>query len=107
MTRRSPRTLEDGTRIYSNYTRYTPVPLEQRKKGVRKPADPRAVRFRGDWYLPLALLLDEVRTMPETRPDTDAYDHMVKPRKCMCVPCQRPEAKKWQEKWRKERGLRS
>jgi hypothetical protein len=97
--------LEDGTRRYSNYTRYRPVPKEQRKYAVRKPDVPGAVRFHGAWFLPLPLLAMEERVFPETRPDTDAYDHMGKPRKCRCVPCQRPEAVKWQDKWRKDQIL--
>lgn len=92
--------LPDGTRRYSNYSKYTPKPLEERTYKVRKPDHPQAVRFHGQWFIPLELLSDEYRTMPETRPDTDAYDHMVKPRKCRCVPCQRPEARAWQQRWR-------
>lgn len=97
--------LEDGTRVYKNYVKYKPIPAEQRKYAVRKPDDPSAFRFRGEWFLPLPLVDDEARSMPETRPDTDAYDHMVKSRKCRCVPCQRPEAAKWQAKWRKDMGI--
>ena len=107
MTDRGPiKILDDGTRIYLNYARYTPMPDELRTNKVRKPDVPGAVRFHAEWFLPLDLLPNHLRLMPETRPDTDAYDHMVKPRKCMCVPCQRPEALKWQNKWRKERGLK-
>jgi hypothetical protein len=106
VTDRGPiKILEDGTRIYSNYARYTPMPDEQRTNTIRKPADPGALRFHAQWFLPLDLLPDDLRLMPQTRPDTDAYDHMAKPRKCMCVPCQRPEAVAWQEKWRKDHGL--
>jgi hypothetical protein len=65
--------LPDGTRVYTNRTSYTPVPPEKRKYGVRKPADPRAVRFSGDWYLPLDVLPEEERVMPEsTRSDRSA-----------------------------------
>jgi hypothetical protein len=97
--------LEDGTRVYKNYVRYKPVPLDQRKYKVNKPDDPSAFRHHGYWLLPLPLIDDEARSMPETRPDTDAYDHMTKPRKCKCVPCQRPEAVKWQDKWRDDMGI--
>lgn len=69
MTHRPIRELEDGTRVYADYHRYTPVPPEQRKYAVRKPDDPRAVRWRGDWLLPLETLPDEDRLLPATRPD--------------------------------------
>lgn len=102
MTHHPVVTLEDGTRRYSNYTKYRPKSQEERKYKVRKPEHPQAVRFHGVWFLPLELVVDEARVMPQTRPDTDAYDHMVKPRKCRCVPCQRPEAVEWQQKWRED-----
>ncbi len=63
--------LEDGTRVYSNYTSYTPVKAEDRVYAVRRPSDPRAVRFRGDWFVPLDLVPDDRRTMPPTRPYRD------------------------------------
>lgn len=107
MTYHAVRQLDDGTRVYSNHTRYTPVPVEQRKYKVRKPDHPGAVRWHGDWLLPLELMTDEDRRMPQTRPDTDAYDHMTKPRKCRCDVCRRPEAQRWKDKWRAEHGLRS
>lgn len=97
--------LEDGTRVYKNYVRYKPVPLEQRKYRVLKPDDPGAVLWGSVWFLPLVVLPDEQRVMPETRPDTDAYDHMGRWRPCKCEPCLRPTALKWQKKWRKERGI--
>lgn len=93
----------DGTRVYSNHTRYKPMPDSQRKNSVRKPEDPGAVRWYGEWLLPLDLLGDDQRVLPETRPDTDAYDHMTKPRRCRCYVCLRPEAKKWKRQWRKDR----
>jgi hypothetical protein len=97
------RTLPDGTRVYSNGTRYKPKPVEERKYGVRRPDDPRAVRYKGDWFLPLLLQPDDKRVMPLTRPDSDAYDHMDKPRKCRCDVCKRPEALRWKRKWRRDR----
>lgn len=100
------RVLDDGTRVYANYHRYKPKPPEERAYAVRKPDDPRAVRFHGAWFLPLEVLAEERRTMPATRPDTDAYDHMDKPGLCRCDVCQRPEAERWRRKWRRERGLR-
>lgn len=93
----------DGTRVYSNYTRYKPMADERRKNSVRKPQDPGAVRWYGEWLLPLDVLPDDSRTLPETRPDTDAYDHMTKPRRCKCKVCKRPEAKEWKKLWRRDR----
>jgi hypothetical protein len=68
--------LEDGTRVYENGHRYKPVSPEKRKRAVRKPDDPRAVRWRGEWLLPLELLDEAARTMPPTRPDMDAKGHV-------------------------------
>ena len=56
----------DGTLVYTNYLRYKPVPVEQRKYKRHKPDDPRAVRFHDTWYLPLELLPDEERVLPDT-----------------------------------------
>lgn len=95
MTHHEIKVLADGTRIYSNHTRYTPVPEEQRKYMRNKPDDPRAVLWSSRWWLPLDLLEDGDRSMPETRPDTDAYLHADKPRKCRCAVCRRPESKRW------------
>lgn len=68
--------LEDGTRVYSNYTKYVPVPDAERKYRRRKPDDPRARRWGGEWLLPLELTPDDQRVMPKTRPFTDAWiDH--------------------------------
>ena len=69
MTHHEIRILEDGTRRYSNGTRYKPKADEDRTYTVRKPADPRAVRHGGEWLLPLDVLPDSERTMPPTRPD--------------------------------------
>lgn len=98
------RVLEDGTRVYASYHRYKPVPPEKRKYGVNKPDDPRAVRFHGKWFLPLPLLVGSDRVMPETRPDTDAYDHMATNILCRCVPCMRPQAKRWRQKWLRDQA---
>lgn len=102
MTRSPVVILEDGTRLYSNGTKYTPVPAEQRKNSVRKPEDPRAVRWKGDWLLPLDLLVEDQRQLPETRPDSEAYDHMVKARRCRCAVCRRPEARRWKRMYRRQ-----
>jgi hypothetical protein len=92
--------LEDGTRVYSNYTRYTPVAEGERKYGRNKPDDPDAVRWYGTWLLPLELLAHEERVMPETRPDTDAYVHMsYRGWRCRCDVCKRPEADRWKEQY--------
>lgn len=66
--------LEDGTHQYSNGYKYKPVAAEDRKYKVRKPDDPRAVRFRGDWFIPRDLLDEEMRIMPPTRPDSDTSE---------------------------------
>lgn len=102
MTHREIKVLEDGTRVYADYHRYTPKPLEERKYAVRKPDDPRAVRWGGQWLLPLEVLPEADRTMPETRPDTDAYDHAAKKRRCTCAPCRRPTAERWRKKWQRD-----
>jgi hypothetical protein len=65
----SVKVLEDGTRVYSNRTTYTPIPPEQRKKISRKPDAPGAFRFNADWFMPLPLIPEEQRSLPETRPD--------------------------------------
>jgi hypothetical protein len=94
--------LEDGTRLYSNGTKYTPVPAEQRKKLRRKPTDPSAVRWAGEWLLPLDLLEEDQRQLPETRPDSLAYDHMARAYKCRCPVCKRPEARRWKRLYRRQ-----
>jgi hypothetical protein len=94
--------LEDGTRVYSNGTRYRPKTPEERVNQVRKPAVEGAVRWGGTWLLPLPLLPAGDRLWPETRPDTDAFDHAFKPRRCKCRVCKRPEARKW-----RRRGLKT
>ena len=92
----------DGTRVYTSYVRYKPKATEDRVYKKRKPDDPRAMRWRGNWLLPLDLLGEDQRQMPTTRPDTVAYDHMAKPRRCRCDVCRRPEAKRWKLLWRRE-----
>lgn len=99
MSQHPIQTLEDGTRVYSNGTKYTPVSAERRKYRVRKPPVAGAVRYQGNWYAPLELRPVSAREWPRTRPDTDAYLHMTKPRKCRCEVCQRPEAQRWKDKW--------
>lgn len=66
MTHHEIRILPDGTRVYSNGTRYRPMPDKERINKVRKPDDPRAFRIGGRWYLPLDLLPDEEREMPDS-----------------------------------------
>lgn len=83
------RVLPDGTRVYSNYTRYKPLDPAQRVNGVNRPDDPRAVRFHTRWFLPLDLLPDTSRQMPETRPDDQTLEHRAS---CRCSVCTRPQA---------------
>lgn len=92
MTHRAIRVLEDGTRVYASYHRYKPLEGDERKYGVNKPDDPRAVRFYGKWFLPLDLVPDDERVMPETRSDEEAYYHGLKTQLCRCHVCLRPEA---------------
>lgn len=85
---------DQGRRIYHSQPRrapYKPVADEDRKYRVRKPDDPRAVRFGGDWFLPLEVRPEEERVMPETVADADIRSHGIK---CRCVPCQRPNSKR-------------
>lgn len=107
MTHHLVRVEPDGTRVYSNYTRYRPKPRSERKYAVNKPDDPRAVRFHGQWYLPLDVLPDEARVMPATRPDCQAYEHMSSNLLCRCQVCLRPTAARWQRKWRRDHGLQA
>ena len=104
MTHRPIRVEPDGTRVYADYHRYKPKADHERVYARRKPDDPRAVRWHGEWLLPLETLEDGQRAMPETRPDSDAYDHM--PRPCKCDVCRRPAAERWRRRWRKDHGLR-
>ena len=89
MTHRPVRILEDGTHVYKDYQRYTPVPLEKRKYGINKPSDPGAVFYGRTWYLPIPVIPDEDRQMPETRPDSETLEHWAG---CLCDVCQRPGA---------------
>lgn len=106
MTHHPIKILEDGTRVYSNYTRYKPKPAVERKYKVRKPDVPGAVMYNKEWFLPLPVLPEDDRDMPDTRPDTVAYDHMEKRAKCRCEVCTRPEAQPWKDKWTRD-GIRS
>lgn len=106
MTHHPIRTEPDGTRVYSNYTRYRPKAAQERLYARRRPEDPRAVRWKGDWLLPLETLPDAARgPLPATRPDSDAYDHMSTNLLCRCQVCRRPEAERWRRKWRRDHGL--
>lgn len=106
MTYHPVKVLEDGTRVYSTYHRYKPMADEDRTNKVRKPADPRAVRFHGTWFLPLDLAPEQERQMPATRPDSDAYEHMSSNTLCGCEVCSRPSAEKVRRRWRRDNGLR-
>ena len=106
MTHRPVRVMPDGRRVYADGHVYRPVPAAERKRAVRKPQDPRAVRWGGEWLLPLPLIPERLRRMPETRPDSEAYDHMERTFNCRCEVCSRPDAKRWRNRWRKDNGLR-
>lgn len=105
MTHHPIKTLPDGTRVYSNGTRYKPKSATERKYRVRKIEDPRAYFWHGEWYLLWEMAPDADRVMPETRPDTDAYDHAEKKPRCKCRVCKRPEALRWREKRLRELAL--
>lgn len=96
----------DGTRVYAGGARYKPKPIEERLIGVNKPDDPAAVRFHGRWFLPLTVLPEDARVLPETRPDEDAFHHMSTNLLCRCEVCRRPAAERWRRKWRKAHGLK-
>jgi hypothetical protein len=96
------RTEPDGTRVYSNGTRYKPKAPTERAYAVRKPDNPRAVRWRGQWLLPIVVLPDEQRVWPETRSDEEAYEHRAVTANCRCRVCMRPDAERWRQKWRRE-----
>jgi hypothetical protein len=104
VTHRPIRTEPDGTRVYVGGHRYKPKSDAERKNRRRKPDDPRAVRWQGEWLLPLDLLPDNRRSFPITRPDTDAYEHMKRTAMCMCDVCIRPQADRWRAKWRREQA---
>lgn len=92
----------DGTRVYSSYVRYKPKKLSERTYAVRKPDDPRAVRFGSQWFVPFEVLPDEARSLPETRPDDVAYDHAGKAQPCRCEPCSRPTARFWFRRYQRQ-----
>lgn len=101
MTSHEVRVLEDGTRVYADGHRYRPKPRAERAYDVRKPDDPRAVRFHTQWFLPLELLDDAARVMPETRPDDQTLEHSAA---CRCAVCSRPQAAgQWRRRARRER----
>ena len=100
------RTEPDGTRVYDKGYRYRPKPPEERTYAVRKPDDPRAVRWHGQWLLPLPLATESERVMPATRPDSDAYEHAGRTVMCGCDVCVRPEADRWRRKRLRELGLK-
>lgn len=102
MTQHPIRELPDGTRVYSNYSRYKPKSPDKRRYKRRKPNDPRAFFWHGYWYLPRSFLNDDVRVMPDTRPDDEAYGHMAKPKPCKCDVCKRPESQRWKDKWTRD-----
>lgn len=75
-----------------------------RQYNSRRPADPRAVRFHTRWFVPLDLLPEEQRVMPETIPDDETLLHKAT---CRCRVCRRPQAARlWKLKARYERQSR-
>ena len=97
----------DGTRVYSNYTRYKPKPDHERKHRRRKPDDPRAYYWGGEWRLPQVVLPDEQRVMPLTRPDESVMECMSRSLACRCEVCRRPPEvlDRWIRRWQREHGL--
>lgn len=103
MTLHPIRVLEDGTRIYSNHTRYKPKAASERKYKVRKPADPGAVRWGGKWWVKPQVVEENQRIMPLTRPDRAAFDHFMEGKKrCRCEVCMRKEGRVWRDRARDE-----
>jgi hypothetical protein len=100
------RVLEDGTRVYASGMKYKPVPAAERRNAVRRPEDPRAVRWYNEWIILVEVLPDEDRVWPETVPDSEAYEHWLVRRWCRCEICTRPSAKKWKERADRERGTK-
>lgn len=92
------RVLEDGTRVYAGGMKYRPVSAEERRNKVRRPEDPRAVRWYSEWVILPDVLAEEDRVWPETVPDTEAYEHWLVKRGCRCEVCSRPESRGWKEK---------
>lgn len=100
MTRGPVRVEADGTRVYAKGRRYKPLTAAERRYGVRRPDHPGAVRWHGEWLLPLPLLPDPERVLPETRPDTDAYEHWWENAMCRCAVCRRPQAEEYRRRAR-------
>jgi hypothetical protein len=74
--------LPDGTKVYTNGFRYTPVPEDKRK--YRK-FPPGTQWMHGKPFGPLPVLPDDDRELPWTRPDSEAIDtHKLG---CMCRMC--------------------
>jgi len=87
--------LPDGTRVYSNGTKYKPMAAADRKRNINKPDVEGAVLFGSRWVVPIVVLDDDKREpVPETRSDEEGYDHTLY---CGCVICKRPavDAVKW------------
>lgn len=86
---RPTRTLSDGSHWYACGHGYTPVAPSERRYDSHRPDDPRAVRYGNNWFLPLEVLEDSRRSMPETVPDAETLSH---PASCRCDVCRRPQA---------------
>ena len=62
--------------------------------------------FGSKKFFPLPLKPDERRYMPLTRPDSEAYDHMVRfGVRHTCEVCERPAAQKHIRPWARDQGL--
>lgn len=89
MTHHPIRVEADGTRHYKCGHRYRPKAPEERRNRVLRPDHPGAVRFHGQWFLPLQTAPMGARVMPATRPDSETLEHRAW---CRCEVCRRPAA---------------
>lgn len=106
MTLHPIRILPDGTRVYSNYTKYKPRSGDERTYRKFPEEDPRAYRWQKTWFWLRDVLEDSERKLPETRPDSEAYDHARnRAEMCWCDVCCRPASmvQKYYRKGRRDR----
>jgi hypothetical protein len=98
VTHKEIKTLEDGTRVYACGHTYKPMADSERKNKRHKPDDPRAVRLGQRWYLPLDLLPDAERVLPETVEDLPLDQLSGKMRKKIL---RQRRAKQWPTSYRR------